>query len=93
MKKFHEQAPLYGAKILFKEVKEIKEKDGVCFTVKTTRGEYDACTLLAFGKTPRDLGVEGEERLKSRDVSYCAICDDKLFKGKDVVVVGSSEPA
>jgi thioredoxin reductase (NADPH) len=94
MRKFHEQALLYGVKILFEEVKEIKEKDGVCFTVKTTRGEYDTCALiLAFGKTPRDLGVEGEERLKSRGVSYCAICDGPLFKGKDVAVVGSSEPA
>ena len=94
MKKFHEQALLYGVKILFEEVKEIGEKDGVCFTVKTTKGEYDACALiLAFGKTPRDLGVEGEERLKSKGVSYCAICDGPLFKGKDVAVVGSSEPA
>ncbi len=94
MKKFQEQALLYGVKILFEEVKEIKDKDGVCFTVKTTGGEYDACALiLAFGKTPRDLGVEGEERLKSKGVSYCAICDGPLFKGKDVAVVGSSEPA
>ncbi len=94
MKKFQEQAGLYGVRILFEEAKEIREKDGVCFTVKTPRGEYDACTLiLAFGKTPRDLGVEGEERLKSRGVSYCAICDGPLFKDKDVAVVGSSEPA
>lgn len=94
MKRFHEQALLYGVKILFEEVKEIRDKDGVCFTVKTTRGEYDACALiLAFGKTPRDLGVEGEERLKSKGVSYCAICDGPLFRGRDVAVVGSSEPA
>lgn len=94
MKKFQEQAQLYGVKILFEEVKEIKDKDGVCFTVKTTGGEYDACALiLAFGKTPRDLGVEGEEQLKSKGVSYCAICDGPLFKGKEVAVIGSSEPA
>ncbi|MEM3510147.1 MAG: FAD-dependent oxidoreductase [Nitrososphaerales archaeon] len=94
MKKFQEQAMLYGVKIKFEEVKEIKDKDGVCFTVRTTGGEYDACALiLAFGKTPRDLGVEGEERLKSKGVSYCAICDGPLFRGKDVAVVGSSEPA
>lgn len=94
MKRFQEQAMLYDVKILFEEVKEINEKDGVCFTVKTTKGEYYACALiLAFGKTPRDLGVEGEERLKSKGVSYCAICDGPLFKGKDVAVVGYSEPA
>lgn len=94
MKKFQEQALLYDVKILFEEVKEIKDKDGVCFTVKTTRGEDDSCALiLAFGKTPRDLGVEGEEQLKSKGVSYCAICDGPIFKGKEVAVVGSSEPA
>ena len=33
--------------------------------------------ILAFGKTPRDLGVPGEEKLKGRGVSYCAVCEQR----------------
>ncbi|MFQ5761931.1 MAG: NAD(P)/FAD-dependent oxidoreductase, partial [Candidatus Bathyarchaeia archaeon] len=49
--------------------------------------------ILAFGKTPRDLGVPGEAKLVGRGVSYCVVCDAPLFKGKAVAVVGWGEPA
>ena len=37
--------------------------------------------MLAFGKTPRDLGIPREQELKEKGVSYCAVCDEPLFKG------------
>ena len=46
-----------------------------------------------MGKTPRDLGVPGEQQLKGRGVSYCAVCDGPLFKGKTVAVIGAGDPA
>ncbi|MCL4314863.1 MAG: FAD-dependent oxidoreductase [Candidatus Thermoplasmatota archaeon] len=93
MTKFQEQAAAYGAKFLYDEVRSIsKDSDG--FTVKTTAESYHAiAVILAFGKTPRDLGVSGEERLKGRGVSYCAVCDGPLFKGKKVAVAGAGDQA
>lgn len=52
-----------------------------------------AALVLAFGKTPRDLGVPGEEKLKGKGVSYCTICDGPLFRKKVVAVAGSGDPA
>jgi thioredoxin reductase (NADPH) len=94
MTKFQEQAALYGAEFLYDEVVVINQAEEGCFSVGTKNREFQACSvILAFGKTPRDLGVPGEETLKGRGVSYCAVCDGPLFKGKVVAVVGSGDPA
>ena len=60
------------------------------FTVKTSKEEeYEGLSvILAFGKTPKDLGVPGEEKLVGKGVSYCAVCDAPLSRGKVSVVVG-----
>jgi thioredoxin reductase (NADPH) len=49
--------------------------------------------ILATGSHYKHLGVKGEERLRGRGVSYCALCDGPLFKGKRVAVVGGGNAA
>lgn len=94
--KFKEQAELYAAQFVYEEVIRIESDEcpGLCFRVTTGGMEYLAIALiLAFGKTPRNLGVPGEEGLRGRGVSYCAICDGPLFGRKRVAVVGTGERA
>lgn len=94
MQKFLEQAKAFGADVVYDEVTEIVNQEGPCFAVKIRNAALEACAvILAFGKTPRDLGVPGEDVLKGRGVSYCAICDAPLFKGRTVAVAGSGDPA
>ena len=65
------------------------------FKIKTSgNNEYLATAIiLAFGKTPRDLNVPGEQQLKGKGVSYCAVCDGPLFKQKKVAVIGIGDPS
>lgn len=94
MNKFKEQAEKYGTKFAYEEVTELKYAEDSCFEIVTNRSSYETCALiLAFGKTPRDLGVPGEEKLKGKGVSYCAICDGPLFGNKVVAVIGSGNHA
>lgn len=93
MQKFMADAKKFGAEFKSDEVKEIKPVAGD-FLVKACSSEYrTAAVILAFGLTPRDLGVPGEEKFKAKGVSYCATCDGPLFKGKDVAVVGGGNSA
>lgn len=65
------------------------------FEVQTDMGEiYNAKTVLvATGAESRKLEVPGEEDFAGRGVSYCAICDAPLFKGKTVAIVGGGQTA
>ncbi|WP_456425689.1 thioredoxin-disulfide reductase [Desulfurobacterium sp.] len=69
--------------------------DGDIFTLKLeSGGEVKARTVIwAAGSTPRKLGVPGEAEFLGRGVSYCAVCDGALFKGRDVAVVGGGDSA
>jgi len=91
--KFKKQAEHYGTEFAYDEVIKIS-RDEDNFSLRTGSKEYSSISLiLAFGKTPRDLDVEGESRLKGHGISYCAICDGPLFKGKEVAVVGNGSHA
>ncbi len=93
MTKFQEQAARYGAKFLYDEVKSIENRKEEKI-VSTTTAEFSATALiLAFGKTPRDLGVPGEQEFRGKGVSYCAVCDGPIFRGKNVSVAGAGDHA
>ena len=62
--------------------------------VKTDKNVYNASALIvSSGCHYRHLGVPGEEKLRGRGVSYCAVCDGPLFRGRELVVVGGGNSA
>ncbi len=92
------QAEKQGAEYLQAEVSKISVKsgsdDGIFFVVTAFEKQYKSKGLiLAYGKTPRDLGVPGENEFKGKGVSYCANCDAPLFKDKEVAVAGVGDIA
>ena len=94
IRRIERQAKTLGAEIIFDEVIKIDESDGLFRVITANGDDFKAiAVILAFGKTPKDLGVPGEAKLKGRGVSYCTICDDALYKGKDVALVSWGEPA
>lgn len=49
--------------------------------------------FISTGSSYRELGIPSEKRLLGKGVSYCAICDGALFKGKKIAVVGGGNSA
>ena len=44
--------------------------------------------LLATGRAKRTPGIEGIKAFEGRGVSYCAVCDAFLYRGRSVAVLG-----
>ena len=91
--KLREHAESLGARFVEDEVLGIEVEDGVK-RVRCAKETYEARALiLATGARHRKLGVEGEERLGGRGVSYCAVCDGALYKNQVTAVVGGGDVA
>lgn len=92
-KKMYIQAKDLGAEIEYEKVTEIVD-NGETKLVKTEEGEYETkAVIIATGTDYRKLGLENEEKLTGRGVSYCATCDGALFKDKEVAVAGGGNGA
>ena len=94
MEEMRAQAERFGARIFYDDATAV-ELSGDVKVVRTINGaEYRAHTVvLAMGSAYRKLGIDGEERLTGRGVSWCATCDGFFFKGKDIAVVGGGDSA
>lgn len=87
--KFKEHMDNFGIKVNIPEtIQKIVKKNDIIRTI-TDKQQYLSRTLIiATGKRPRPLGVEGEKEFKNKGLTYCATCDGPLFKGRDVAVIG-----
>ena len=93
MANFQKQAERFGATIEFEDVTEL-QLDGDIKTVSTADTTYRArAVILATGSAYRKLGIEDEDRLSGRGVSYCATCDGFFFKDQHIAVVGGGDSA
>ena len=88
-----EQAAALGAELVLDRAVELRDL-GETKQVVTPKTVYEGRALiLATGSENRKLGVEGEEALIGRGVSYCATCDGNFFRRRDVAVVGGGNTA
>ena len=67
------------------EIKRVILSDNSVYTSNTI--------ILSPGGRSRTLGVQGEENLKGRGISYCATCDGDFFTGKEIITVGGGNSA
>lgn len=89
----YNQAKDLGAEIRFEKVLSVQEKNGHKIVV-TKDKEYEAkAVILATGAKNRNLGIEKEQELVGKGVSYCATCDGMFYRGKVVAVNGGGNTA
>ena len=91
--KVYEQAKALGAEFKFEKAVAI-EDGGEEKTVRTAKNAYTGkAVIIATGSENRKLGVENEDKLVGRGVSYCATCDGAFYRGRTVAVVGGGNTA
>lgn len=94
MQKMQEQAERFGAEIVYDDVTEV-QLDGEVKLVKTAySGDFETlAVIVSTGSQYRKLGLESEEKLSGRGVSWCATCDGAFFKDQHIAVVGGGDSA
>ena len=94
MGQMRSQAERFGAQLitddaeavdLTGEVKRVTDSAGKVWEAKAV--------ILAMGSGYRKLGVDGEDRLSGRGVSWCATCDGAFFRDKPIAVIGGGDSA
>ncbi len=91
--KMQSGAERFGAKTEYAEVSSV-DLEGKIKRITTTSGEFQSKTvIIATGANPKALGIEGEEAFTGRGIHYCAHCDGRFYKGKDIAVIGGGNTA
>lgn len=74
--------------IEFENIQKIDYKNKIIYTENGQELTYGAL-IIATGNSYKTLGLKSEQSLKFKGVSYCAVCDGNLYRGKKIVVVTS----
>lgn len=69
------------------------ENGGFAVTLADGTVDHGRAVIIASGKVPKKLGIDGEAEFLNRGVTYCAWCDGPLFKGKSVAIIGGGNSA
>src|SRR5688572_30320052 len=93
-KQMTEHAKYYEVDWQLQEVSQLTKQENK-FILKTNENNIftSKTVIIASGAAENKLGIKGEKKFTNLGVSYCAICDGFLFRGKEVMVVGGGYSA
>ena len=90
--KMSKQLKDLGVNIIRDKVIKVRYDDK--FIVECEKEQYVSdYVIVATGRTPRKLGLSGEEELTGKGISYCAVCDGAFYRGREVAVIGGGDAA
>jgi thioredoxin reductase (NADPH) len=95
MTRMQKQAERFGARVQFATVESVDlSKKPYSLMVDGEKVEAETI-IIASGAGHRHLGLESEDLLEKKGVTYCATCDGALpmFRNQPLVVVGGGDSA
>ena len=96
MMKFKEQVDNLNTETFDSNLKSVEKISDGNFRSTLDSGEIflSKSVILAMGRERRKLGLDNEEELMGKGVSYCSTCDAPLYKNKEsVAVIGGGNAA
>lgn len=88
-----EQITELGAQFELEDVLKI-EKQADKFVVTTNYHSHECkAVIIANGVKHRLMNLPNEENLIGNGVSFCAVCDGPMYKGKEVYLIGDANTA
>jgi thioredoxin reductase (NADPH) len=93
MDRMKTQAEKFGLKIQSDEVTGL-DLSAKRKAVLTAGGSLETkAIILCCGATWKKLGIEGEDRLMGKGISFCATCDGPFYRNQEVAVIGGGDTA
>jgi thioredoxin reductase (NADPH) len=95
MNRMQKQAERFGARVKYGVVEQV-DLSSRPFKLTVDGDPLETQTLIiASGASHRHLGLESEDKLEKKGVTYCATCDGALpmFRNQPLVVVGGGDSA
>jgi len=94
MEDFKNQALRFGTDIRYEMIEKVDFSGSVHKVWSETGHEIHAdAVIIATGASAKWLGLPSEQRLMSKGVSACAVCDGFFFRGQEVAIVGAGDTA
>ena len=94
MEKFRAQVMEFGAQIIPGKVNKISKIKGGFEVALTDNQKYQSKSLiLAYGKVPRSLEIEGEKKYIGKGLHVCAVCDAPMYANKVTAIIGGGNSA
>lgn len=91
--KLYNQVKTFNPDIKFEEVLQINNNNDFKEII-TNKNSYKSKTvIIATGSKNRKLGLNNEDNLIGKGISYCATCDGMFFKDKIVAIYGGGNNA
>lgn len=87
-----EQAEKFGAEIIDDKAVNIDANRNLVLSDSDETYQYDIL-IIATGTEPRKITAKNANKYDNKNIHYCATCDGRLYKDKNVCVVGGGNTA
>jgi thioredoxin reductase (NADPH) len=93
MDRMKSQAEKFGLEIRNDEIVKLELSESKKVAHTSTGPLETKAVILACGATWKKLGIEGEDRLMGKGISFCATCDGPFYRDQEVAVIGGGDTA
>lgn len=93
MMRIQEHCVEFGLELDYGTVEDVVDNGTTKTVVMDDREIVCKAVIVATGAVPRKMGIEGEEALIGKGVSYCATCDGAFFRDVPIAVIGGGDTA
>jgi len=91
--KLYNQVKNLNPDIKFEEVLQIKNNKDFKEVITNKNSYKGKSVIIATGAQARKLGLNNEDKLIGKGISYCATCDGMFFKDKVIAITGGGNNA
>lgn len=82
-----------GAQFELEDVLKIEKIENK-FVITTNYNKYETkAVIIANGVKHRLMNLPNEEKLIGKGISFCAVCDGPMYKGKEAFLIGDANTA